>query len=54
MPKEGTELVDQEIQEMLRKSAISITKNMENQFFSSLFLVRKRDGGMGETAQLPI
>ena len=45
MSKEETRLVDQEIQEMLRKGAIAITGNIENQFLSLLFLVRKKDRG---------
>ena len=45
MSKEETKLVDQEIQEMLRKSVISLTKESEDQLLSTLFLVRTKDGG---------
>ena len=45
MSKEETKLVDQEIQEMLRKTVISLTKESEDQLLSTLFLVRTKDGG---------
>ena len=53
MSKEETELVDQKIQEVLRKDAISITAIMENHLnLSSLFLVGKKDGGNGPVINL--
>ena len=39
--KEGTSLINQEIQKIFRKGAITITENME----SSLLLVGKKDRG---------
>ena len=36
-----TKLVDQEVQEMLRKGAITIAKDSKGQYVSSLFLVGK-------------
>ena len=42
--KEETKLRDKEIQEMLMKGIISLTKKTEDQL-STLFLVGKKDGG---------
>ena len=42
--KEETKLRDKEIQEMLMKGIISLTKKTEDQL-STLFLMRKKDGG---------
>ena len=44
--KEASDLVDQEIQDMLRKGAIVVSDPKEDQFLSSLFLVKKKDGGI--------
>ena len=41
MSKKTRQLLDQKIQEMLRKMAISL-KKLEDQFLSTLFLVRKK------------
>lgn len=43
----GKDLIDQEIREMLRKSAISVEKNLEGQFLSSMFSVKKNGEGGG-------
>ena len=38
MSQEETDLIDQQIREMLSKGAISLAKNLEGQFLNSLFL----------------
>ena len=38
MSQEETDLIDQQIREILSKGAISLAKNLEGQFLSSLFL----------------
>ena len=40
------DIVDQEVQDMLRKGAIEVSDSKEDQFLSSLFLVKKKDGGI--------
>ena len=45
LTKEASDLVDQEVQDMLRKGAIVVSDPKEDQFLSSLFLVKKKDGG---------
>ena len=42
---EAPDLLDQEVQDMLRKGAIVVSDPKEDQFLSSLFLVKKKDGG---------
>ena len=37
--------MDQEVENMLRKGAIVVSDLKEDQFFSSMFLVIKKDGG---------
>ena len=44
LTKEASDLVDQEVQDMLRKGAIVVSDPKEDQFLSSLFLVKKKDG----------
>ena len=44
-PKKASDLVNQEVQDMLRKDVIVVTDPKEDQFLSSLFLVKKKDGG---------
>lgn len=39
------DLADQEVHDMLRKDAISIAEQVQEQFLSSIFLIKKRDGG---------
>ena len=46
LTKEVSDLVDQEIQDMLRKGAIVVSDPKEDQFLSSLFLLKKKDGGI--------
>ena len=43
--KEESDLVDQEVQDMLRKGAIVVSDPKEDQFLRSLFLVKKKDWG---------
>ena len=38
MSQEETDLIDQQIREMLSMGAISVAKNLEGQLLSSLFL----------------
>ena len=45
LTKETSDLVDQEVQDMLRKGTIVVSDHKEDQFLSSLFLVKKKDGG---------
>ena len=42
---EAPDLLDQEVQDMLRKGAIVVSDPKEDQLLSSLFLVKKKDGG---------
>ena len=44
MSKELSDLVDQEVKAMLRKGAMVVLHPKEDQFFSSLFLVKMKDG----------
>lgn len=48
LTKETIDLVDQEVKNMLRKGAIVVSDLKEAQFFSSLFAVKKRDGGIAQ------
>lgn len=41
-------LVEQKIQEFLRKGAIACTNHCKNQFFSNLFLREKKMGSIGQ------
>ena len=54
MSQEGTDLIDQEIREMLSQGPISVVKNLEGQFLSSLPLVGKKDGGKGPVINLKV
>ena len=46
MSQEEIAIVDQEIQEMLKKGAIKLLQqNTKNQFLSSIFIVPKKDSG---------
>ena len=45
MSKEQRDLVELEIQTMLRKGAISRVQHIQGEFLSNLFLVEKKDGG---------
>ena len=46
MSQEEIAIVDQEIQEMLKKGAIKLVQyNTKNQFLSSIFIVPKKDSG---------
>ena len=46
MIQEKTVIVDQEIQEMLKKGAIKlVASNTKNQFLSSIFIVPKKESG---------
>ena len=45
LTKEASDLVDQEVQDMLRKGATVFSDPKEDQFFSSLFLVKKKGEG---------
>ena len=45
LPKKASDLVNQEVQDTLRKDVIVFTDSKEDQFLSSLFLVKKKDGG---------
>ena len=45
LTKGASDLVDQEVQDMLRKGSIVVSDPKEDQFLSSLFLVKKKDGG---------
>ena len=49
--KEETKLVDQKIQEMLKKGNISLKKKSEVQFLSTWFLVEKKVWGGGGTVR---
>ena len=40
-------MIGQEITEMLSRGAISVAKNLEGQFLSSLPLIEKKDAGGG-------
>ena len=42
--KEASDLVDQEVQDMLRKGAIVFSDPKDDQFLSSLSLLKKKDG----------
>ena len=44
LTKETTYIVDQEVQDMLRKGAIVVSDTKEDQFLNSLFLLKKKDG----------
>ena len=44
--------MDQEVRDMLRKGAMVVSDLKENKFLSSLFFVKKRDGG-GEVVGSP-
>ena len=44
LTKEATDLVDQEVEDMLRKFAIVVSYPKEDEFVSLLFLVKKKDG----------
>ena len=44
LSKKEVELVQHEVQEMLRKGTIAVTSSTEGQYLSSLFLVTKKDG----------
>ena len=46
LTKEVSDLVDQKVQNMLRKGAIVVSDPKEDQFLSSLFLLKKKDGGI--------
>ena len=46
LTKESSDLVDQEVQDMLKKSAMVVSDPKADQFLSSLFLVKKKDGGI--------
>ena len=48
LTKEASDLVDQEVQDMLRKGAIVVSDLKGGQFLSSLFLVKKKDGQLGK------
>ena len=43
----ASDLVDQEVQDKLRRGAIVVSDRKENQFLSYLFLVKKKDGEWG-------
>ena len=43
LTKKASDLVDQEVQDMLRKGTIVVPDPKEDQFLSSLFLVKKKD-----------
>ena len=45
LTKEASDLVDQEVQDMLRKGAIVFSYPKKDQFLISLFFVKKKDGG---------
>ena len=51
LTKEPSDLVDQEIQDMLRKGAIEVSDPKKDQFLSSLFLVKKKDGSESPSSQ---
>ena len=51
LTKEASDLVDQEVQDMLRKGAIVVSNPKEDQFVSSLSLVKKKDGGESPSVQ---
>ena len=44
LTKEASDLVDQEVQDMLRKGAIVFSDPKDDQFLSSLSLLKKKDG----------
>ena len=45
LTKEASDLVDEEVQDMLMKGVIVVLAPKEHQFLSSFFLVKKKDGG---------
>ena len=45
MPMQESELINQEVEEMLRKGALHLVHSKDSQFLSNLFLVPKKDGG---------
>ena len=45
LTKQVSDLVDQEVHDILRKGTIVVSDPKEYQFLSSLFLVKKKDGG---------
>ena len=47
LTKEASDLVDQEVKDMLRKGAIVVSDPKEDKFLSYLFLLEKKDGGGG-------
>ena len=51
MSRKETDLIDQEIREMLRKGAILVAKNLEGQILSSLFLIGKKERGESSSNQ---
>ena len=52
LTKEASDLVDQEVQDMMKKGAIVVSDVKENQFLSSLFLVKKKDAGNRQVVNL--
>ena len=51
LAKEASDLVHQEVQDMLKKSAIVVSDPKEDQFLSSLFLVKKKVGAESPSSQ---
>ena len=45
MPMQESELINQEVEAMLRKGALHLVHSKDSQFLSNLFLVPKKDGG---------
>ena len=45
LPYTERDLADQEVHDMLRKDAISKAEQLQEQFLSSIFLIKKRDWG---------
>ena len=48
LTKRASDLLDQEVQDMLRKGSIVVSDPKEDQFLSSLFFVKKKDGGIAQ------
>ena len=48
LTKGASDLLNQEVQDMLRKGSIVVSDPKEDQFLSSLLFVKKKDGGIAQ------
>ena len=54
LTKKASNQVDQKVQGMSKKGAIVVSDPKEDQFLSSLFLVKKKDGGKNAYFAIPL